>query len=464
MGTANLTDAMVRSAKAKPKQRLELWDTHTRGLCLRVSPERKIWVVRYRVDGKQRRFVLDDYENLALVDARIDAAALLRKVRKEGADPAGEAKRRQDAQRDQPIKTFNDLADAYLTACRNGHWMPRGRRQSDRTIDDVEDQLRLHARPVLGALPLADVTRREVRALLRSMMDEGIVPTAKHVLQAIRQVYAWAISEFEGELVQVNVGVGHPMPASVPKQRTLSDVELRLLWVGLKDPANLRLPVSDGETEGDRVHLSRPLAIILQLCVLLLQRRAEIAGMRLSEVNLELGVWAIPADRMKGRRPHTVPLPPLAVELIQEAISLAQPAWTARAKALEVAVPNDGPVFPSPRDAFTPVLANSVTHVMKEVTAALEIKGASPHDLRRTGSTALTSERLGVSPFIRSLVLSHASDTGGGAAVSSVHYDTNSYLSEKRRALAAWEGLVVEIVGEREAPDNVARLGGRVRA
>jgi hypothetical protein len=70
----------------------------------------------------------------------------------------------------------------------------------------------------------------------------------------------------------------------------------------------------------------------------------------------------------------------------------------------------------------------------------------------------MTSERLRVSPFVRSLVLSHTTDTGGGAAVSSSHYDRNSYIAEKRSALTAWEGLLLEIVGERERTSNVEQL------
>ncbi len=85
---------------------------------------------------------------------------------------------------------------------------------------------------------------------------------------------------------------------------------------------------------------------------------------------------------------------------------------------------------------------------MADLVKALGITKASPHDLRRTGSTALTSERLGVSPHIRSKVLGHTSDAGGGAAVSSTHYDANSYVAEKRRAIDGWEGLLLEITGE----------------
>ncbi len=75
-----------------------------------------------------------------------------------------------------------------------------------------------------------------------------------------------------------------------------------------------------------------------------------------------------------------------------------------------------------------------------------------PHDLRRTGATNLTGEELGFSRFIVSQVLNHSSDTGNGAAVTSV-YDRNEYLPEKRRALDAWALQLLQIVGKGSQDD-----------
>jgi hypothetical protein len=67
---------------------------------------------------------------------------------------------------------------------------------------------------------------------------------------------------------------------------------------------------------------------------------------------------------------------------------------------------------------------------------------------------------LGISRFIRSQVLSHSTDQEGGAAVSARHYDVNDYAREKRRALEAWEGLALEIVGEQPRSPNVRPMRG----
>jgi integrase len=145
-----------------------------------------------------------------------------------------------------------------------------------------------------------------------------------------------------------------------------------------------------------------------------------------------------------------VPLPPRAIDLVKEAMILSTPTKG----------DPEEPVFPSPRDRAKTMRPDSITHAMVNMIAALGLPHASPHDLRRTGATALTSERIGVAPFVRSQVLAHRSDAGGGAVVSMTHYDVNTYVTEKRRALAAWEDLLLEIVGERCRTLNVSPLYG----
>jgi integrase len=250
--------------------------------------------------------------------------------------------------------------------------------------------------------------------------------------------------------MESNPALGFPPPADQkPRARVLSDAELECWWSVLQCfPNQLRLPAKEGEEQGALVTVGRPMRIALQLATLLLQRRGEIAGMAVSEVNLEEAVWLIPGERAKNGKPHLVPLPPRAVELIREALTLAK-AGKAEAPAY---------VFPSRHKPNRPFRPDSLSHAMAELTAAIGIENASPHDLRRTGSSALTSERIGVSPFIRSKVLGHTSDAGGGSAVSAAHYDANTYAGAKRRALTSWEDLLLSVVGERPAETKIAKL------
>lgn len=161
--------------------------------------------------------------------------------------------------------------------------------------------------------------------------------------------------------------------------------------------------------------------------------------MRRSELDLDQATWTIPAGRGKSSRTEIVPLPPHAVSLIREALVLS---------AAAPGGPGD-PGFPSPRSRDKPMGEGAVTHLMHLVVAALGLRQLSPHDLRRTGATAMASERLGIMPIVISRVLGQANDTSGAAAVTLVHYALHSYMPEKRRALSAWEKLLLEIVGER---------------
>lgn len=455
MPTIKLTDKAIASAKAAPGRRLELWDEQTAGLCLRLTDQgKRVWIWRYRaLDGRQPRLKLADYSvQHGLKWAREQVEELRVRVRK-GEDPAGELRRARVAAKLQPLRTFNELADAYLDACERGHWKPRRKQKRPRTLSDERSILDRNIRPKLGELRVEDVDRRAIRKLLNDMLDRGIGAQTNRTHAVIRQVLAYGVAE---ERIGANPAVGIDKPAvEKPRSRVLADDELKRLWAVLEAwPADARAPTEGAGAGGRRLYVGRALRIAVELAALLLVRRNEVAGMTSAELNLAQATWLIPGERMKGGQPHFVPLPPRALELVNEAIKLAKVRRAAMAADDARGHANDFPVFPSPRDPSKPIRPDSVTHAMAAACSLVGIIGAGPHDLRRTGSTTMTSERLGIAPFIRSRVLSHQGDTGGGAAVSMTHYDVNTYAAEKRRALEAWEGLLLRVVSE---PDRNER-------
>ncbi|MDB5440844.1 MAG: hypothetical protein JWM33_3271, partial [Caulobacteraceae bacterium] len=395
MARPKLTTQGARAAKPAGKRQTAHPDGQVPGLELRVSANgRKVWSFRYRtLKGAQRRVTLGVFPAVDVVDARTAAMAALTVIAG-GGDPAAEKRKAKAAEANREIRSFDDLADAYLLACEEGRWRPKGKTKRASTLADETATMKRHVRPALGKRDFLTITRRDVRQLLAKMAAKGIGARTNKVHAIIRQTFAYAVGE---ELTQINPAVGFPpLGAQNKRVRVLTDAELKTLWAALVDPSELK------DKTGEAVTVGRPMRIALQLAALLLQRRAEIAGMAVAELNLEEAVWLIPGARAKNGKPHLVPLPPRAVVLIREAIRLAnegreQPSLY---------------VFPSRHkaQAFRP---DSLTHAMADLTAALGIEGASPHDLRRTGSTALTSERIGVSPFIRSKVLGHTSDAGG---------------------------------------------------
>lgn len=442
MARVNLTDRAVTAAKAEPGTRLELHDTLTPGLTLRVTDKgAKSWVLRYRApDGRSQRLKLGDAKRMGLRSARLEVGRLKDLIDK-GGDPLAEKRAKREAAKAVTVRTFDDLLDAYWLACEAGTWKPKRKKKRPQTLAYEKRLADRHITPAFRRLPLAEIRRGTVENLLTAMLASGIGLQTNRTHAIIRQAFAFGVAK---EHVAANPAMALPaLHVENRRRRIWTDDELARLWRACQRPTGL----TDGA--GGKIYVGRATAIGVQLCALLLQRRNEVAGMALAELNLSARTWEIAPERMKGGKPHLVPLPPRAVELIEEAIALAKD------DAGQPPV-----VFPSPKDRETPITPSALTQAVNKLRPVTGAADATVHDLRRTGSTALTSERIGVSPFIRSKVLGHGTDAGGGAAVSSAHYDVNEYLPDKRRALEAWEGLLLEIVGERERPSNVTPMRG----
>lgn len=444
--TKSLTDAAVKAFKVKPGQvQSDLWDGRITGLHLRASAGgTRTWYLRYRTpDGRNPRFALGRYPTLMLADARESADVFLKQVAR-GVDPAAVRRQTRHAPADR-IRTFDDLADRYEAACADGSWTPKNKKKRDSVLAEEKRILAKNVRPVIGKDPFDGITRARVKALLRDLQKPtkarprplGAQTNRTHAV--IRQVFAFAISE---ELVQINPAVGiNQIAKEAPRERIWSDAELQALWCGLNDPTAVL------DDDGKAASVGESVCIALKLAMILGQRRGEIIGMARSELDLTARTWLIPKDRMKGARPHMVPLPAEAVALIEHAMRIAD----------RDRVEPSAFVFPTTRAEDRPIRPDSMSQGLRRMAHCLKIDGAHVHDLRRTVSTNLTSERCGVSQFTRSKILGHI-DSGGGALVSSTVYDRNAYLVEKRDGLERWTALLLEIVGERARPSNVTPL------
>lgn len=445
MAVVALTDQFVKAARTHEEKRLEVWDSICPGLMLRVTDRGlKTWSFRYRsLDGRQRRHIIGPTTSFSLKAARVEVGRL-RALLTEGVDPVQEKREARVQAVKDAQDTFAKLTEAYFAACAAGEWQPKRKIKKPAVLAYERRLSDRHVLPVLGRLPHVHIKRADVKDLLRGMVAKGIRAQTNRVQAIVRQVFNFAISE---DLAETNPATGfQSFHSNRPRRRIWSDAELKRLWHALTTSEPLKTE------DGAEVHVGREVRIALQLAALLLQRRNEIAGMALEELNLEQAVWVIAPERMKGSRPHQVPLPPEAIRLIEEAIALAN------LKGRTV-----GPVFPGPRDHQIAMKPEALTRAMSRLRPVIGVDGASVHDLRRTGSTALTSERIRVSPFIRSKVLGHDTDAGGGAQVSSAHYDVNEYMTDKRAALRAWETLLLRVVSEDARPGPSVSRTGMVR-
>ena len=298
MATKKLTDKAILGERAERGKRVELWDEQTPGLCLRVSAtapkdpdeapkQAKVWVWRYRaLDGRQPRLKLADYSDQhGLKWAREQVEEWRVRVRK-GEDPASEKRANKAKAQAEPLKTFDDLADAFVSASEKGHWKPRKKQKRPRTLADETAILKRYIRPKIGNMRLEAIDRRVVRSLLNGMLDRNIGAQTNRTHAVIRQVFAYGVDR---ERLTLNPAVGIDKPATeTPRARVLTDAELKALWgICVDCPAELRAPPKEGEEQGRRLYAGQGLRIALRLAMLLLSRRNEIAGMAASELNIE---------------------------------------------------------------------------------------------------------------------------------------------------------------------------------
>lgn len=442
MPTVNLTDAFVKGAKSGPENALrEYRDTSVRGLELRVSAGgAKSWRLHYtrRSDGKRRVVGLGTYPNMTLKKARAKARTLQGQIEDEEAraDPAyGKQERRRAA-------TFAEIAADWIKR----HGEPN---KSPRTLRDDRSMLDRHILPQIGAMRAAEIAKRDI---IRMLDEVAAKPDARkgrgstsrmthrpnRVFELVRAIFRWAIGR---DLLQVDPtwGLSAPIKKEKVRERDLSPAEIRQLWQAL-DRAPDQRRSTKGLPRGERVvgdadiPMTRAIALTLKLALATGQRIGEVAGIAISELDLNetAPVWTVPGERSKNGQANRVPLSSLALKLVGQAQELAGDArW----------------LFPSPMDTerkelSAPIDPHAPTRALARARKAIGLAEFRVHDLRRTAASRLAE--MGISPHTISLILNHVSARQG--TITGKVYITYSYDKEKREALNAWAARLEEII------------------
>lgn len=432
MPKRNLTAAFVKTARAINGKLTEYGDTKEPGLCLRVSPSGvKSWTYRYRtLSGQQRRISIGKALDISLAEAR-DLIVKHRANVAGGGDPANDAmKARHEATEFRNRETVKDIGDWYFKECEAGRHKPNiknPKRQS--TIDLEKLYFNNHIVPNFGKQKLSTLTRSSIQIFINDLADNQSSGAARQSRVLLHGLFAFAQRH---ELTDNNPVQFVSVASYEPRKRVLTNDELKTVWSILTPPV---------EIEG--VKISNGVAYAILITMVTLQRRGEVAGMHLDEIDRDRSLWIIPGNRTKNHRTHAVPLSDMALKLID--------------LALATRTGDSDYVFPSPRDNDTPIKAAALTRAFGRMKNALKLGDIRIHDSRRTGATNLTGETLGFPRFTVSKVLNHSSDSGGAAAVTGI-YDQNEYLPEKRRALEAWAILLQEIVSGKKATSNVITI------
>jgi len=412
-----LTQRLASEAK-KTGVKHRIADHEVKGLFLRITPTgAKSYVLRYSQEGRRGEAAIGDATAITLVAARAKAMDLLNSLTLQGIDPVQAKQAAILAERQRKNASFAALTEAYSKDA--------ARRKRPRTLEYETWLLEKHILPKLGQRPYAELRRSEIIAFIEAIGDKTGQVTANRAHAVIRQILNYALKR---DLIGANPALGiERMFPEVSRDRILNENEIRKLWSFLEAArANGGEGLAPGQRVGERpVNIVSPaVATALQLCLLTLQRSGEVAGARIEEFSWKERLWIIPADRMKGKRAHAVPLSGLAMERFQSAFKLA-----------------GGTIAFKDRSGEASLDPKRLTRAMNRCCTHLGLLNAGPHDLRRTGRTMMTSEEVGVSYEVAERVIAHLF----GSAVSRV-YDRNEYLREKRAALDRWEEVLCEIV------------------
>ncbi|WP_396604983.1 tyrosine-type recombinase/integrase [Bradyrhizobium sp. YCK136] len=400
-----------------------MWDGKTSGLCFRVMKSGvRSWTFRYRPHNGAafRRLTLGRYPALSLVEARAAAERIRADVRG-GADPAQQRRDDREALRSAPAElTFDALADLYIE---------RYAKRQKASWKNDEGYLRAKARPAWGNRVATSITSQDVARLLFDVVEVAPV-SANRLRSVLVKLFGWAA---DSALLSTNpmLGVKKPHREGKGKTRNLNDAEIRVLWQAL-----------------EKAEAAPGIVAALKCLLLLGQRPGEVAGMEIRELhrlnNDGAAHWELPAARMKARRAHVVPLPPLARGIVAGELE-RQRAADPKARLESVFASKFTERARLARHSLSQALGRIIGELDDaggddEAVASLKADRPTPHDLRRTLATGLA--RLGIPRDDRLAVLAHS--------YGDVHeiYDQYDRLPQKRMALEAWEQHLRRVIAD----------------
>jgi len=330
---------------AKPKEKAyKLADGA--GLYLEIFPSgSKSWRLKYRFAGKEKRVVFGLYPAISLAEAR-GKREEAKKILAAGGDP-GLAK--QEAKQAKILainNSFESLAQEW-----HEHKRPNW---SQGYADDILEYLRKDVFPALGKRPIAEIKVAEMLAVLRKMEQRGVLDKLKKTRQACRQIFTYAIITGRAEHNPVTDLAG---ALKAPKQKHFPHL--------LSHEIGSFLRALSGYSGSRITHHATHLLMLTGT------RTIELRAAEWCEFDLKKGTWQIPAERMKMRRPHVVPLSSQALSLLEEMHELS-----GRVKF----------VFPGRNHAGKPMSEASINQVIKRIGYDGKATG---HGFRHTMSTIL---------------------------------------------------------------------------
>ena len=349
----------------------------------------KYWRVKYRHGGKEKRLALGVYPAVSLAQAR-KARDQAREALTSGADPA---QLKRDAKL---IRAMSD-ANTFETVARQwwAHWSGP---KSPRHADYVLRRLEADVFPALGARPVASITAPQLLAMAKAIEARGAVDIAKRSLQTCGQIMRYAVGH--GVIERNPAADVKPADALKPRKKE------NYARLDAKEMPELLRKI-------EAYQGSAYTRLSMKLMALTFVRTGELIAARWSEFDLAAAQWRIPADRMKMRTPHIVPLASQAVEVLQ---------------TLQTISGHGVLLFPGERDHEKPMSNNTILGALKRMGYAGRMTG---HGFRGVASTILHEH--GYGHHLIELQLAHQERNSTVAA-----YNHATYLTDRMAMMQGW--------------------------
>ncbi|NAG96314.1 tyrosine-type recombinase/integrase, partial [Escherichia coli] len=266
---------------------------------------------------------------------------------------------------------------------------------------DIWRSLEKDVFPVIGEIPVQQIKARTLVETLEPIKARGALETVRRLVQRINEIMIYAVNT---GLIDANPASGIGMAFEKPKKQHMPTLRPEEL------PKLMRSLVMS--------NLSVSTRCLIEWQLLTLVRPSEASGARWAEIDLDAKLWTIPAERMKAKREHIVPLSPQAIEILE----VMKPISAHREH-----------VFPSRNDPKQPMNSQTANAALKRIGYGGKLVA---HGLRSIASTAM-NER-GFNPDVIEAALAHSDKNEVRRA-----YNRSTYL-HTRIDLMNWWGLKVK--------------------
>jgi len=402
-----LTDMKVQKAKPQDKP-VTLFDGG--GLFLMVTPSGgKLWRFKYRYDGKQKLLALGAYPEVSLADARHkreDARKLLASKN----DP-GAVRKAQNQANTQKSETFETIAREWFQKF-SQRWKET---HSSRIIRSLERDVF----PWIGTQPIAEIKAPELLAVLRRVETSGTLDTVHRIRTICGQIFRYAVASGRAERDPSGDLKGAIPP---PQEGHMA---------AITEPAKVGelLRAIDGYQGSVAVQCA------LKLAPLVFVRPGELRNMEWVEIDFENAQWNIPAEKMKMKEPHIVPLPTQALALLTAIKSLTSASHY---------------VFPSGRSFDRPMSNNAILAALRRMGYTKD--EMSGHGFRAMARTILDEVLQVRTDYIEAQLAHRVRDPLGRS------YNRTQHLNERRKMMQTWADYLDGLkVGAKVIPFKTAK-------